>query len=142
MPIKNYTTKIAAAQTMGEIQGILASHGARKVMMDFSESGDAEAVTFALMLNNRLVGFRLTAKPEGVIRVMKKEGQNCTKEQATRIAWRNIKDWISAQIALVETEQASMQEVFLPYLVISKGDTPPMTLYEQFEQQKYLPLES
>lgn len=92
MPIKNYPTKVSAAQTMGEIQGILATHGARKVMMDFSETGEAEAVTFALMLNGNLVGFRLTAKPEGVIRVMKKDDQNCAPEQATRIAWRNIKD--------------------------------------------------
>ena len=138
MPIKNYTTKVSAAQTMGEIQGILAAHGARKVMMDFSETGEAEAVTFALMLNGSLVGFRLTAKPEGVIRVMKKDAQNCTPEQATRIAWRNIKDWIAAQIALVETEQASMQELFLPYLVISQKDAPPQTLYEKFEGSQYM----
>lgn len=35
MPIKNYTTKVPAVQTVGEIQGILAAHGARKVMMDY-----------------------------------------------------------------------------------------------------------
>ena len=28
MPIKNYTTKVPAVQTVGEIQGILAAHGA------------------------------------------------------------------------------------------------------------------
>lgn len=142
MPIKNYTTKISAAQTMGEIQGILATHGARKVMMDFNEKGEAEAVTFALLLNGQILGFRLMAKPEGVVRVMKKDGQNCTQEQATRIAWRNIKDWIAAQIALVETEQASMQELFLPYLIISKNDAPPQTLYEKFENTQYMLPES
>ena len=30
MPIKNYTTKVPAVQTVGEIQGILAAHGARR----------------------------------------------------------------------------------------------------------------
>lgn len=39
MPIKNYTTKVPAVQTVGEIQGILAAHGARKVMMDYAENG-------------------------------------------------------------------------------------------------------
>lgn len=48
MPIKNYTTKVPAVQTVGEIQGILAAHGARKVMMDYAENGKVTAVTFAL----------------------------------------------------------------------------------------------
>lgn len=39
MPIKNYTTKVPAVQTVGEIQGILAAHGARKVMMDYCRQG-------------------------------------------------------------------------------------------------------
>lgn len=48
MPIKNYMTKVPAAQTVGEIQGILAAHGARKVMMDYGDDGKVECVTFAL----------------------------------------------------------------------------------------------
>lgn len=35
MAIKNYTTKISAAQTVGEIQEILAIHGAKRVMEEF-----------------------------------------------------------------------------------------------------------
>lgn len=38
MPIKNYTTKVPAVQTVGEIQGILAAHGARKVMINITGS--------------------------------------------------------------------------------------------------------
>ena len=39
MPIKNYTTKVPAVQTVGEIQGILAAHGARVTLQtrDFSD---------------------------------------------------------------------------------------------------------
>lgn len=129
MPIKNYTTKVPAVQTVGEIQGILAAHGARKVMMDYGDNGTVIAITFALDLNGVLNGFRLEAKPEGVIRVMQKERTKCTKEQAERIAWRNIKDWIAAQVALVETEQASMAELFLPKLV----DRNERTLFEVFQ---------
>lgn len=138
MPIKNYTTKVPACQTVGEIQGILASHGARKVMMDYTETGKVEAVTFALAINGQLVGFRIDAKPAGVMRVMQKDKVKCDADKAENIAWRNVKDWIAAQIALVETEQASMQEVFLPYLVISKNTEPPMTLFEKFDQQQFL----
>lgn len=138
MPIKNYTTKIPAAQTVGEIQEILAAHGARRVMMDYAENGSVEAVTFALMLNGQLAGFRLDAKPQGVASVMAKDHIKCTPEQAEMIAWRNIKDWIAAQMALIETEQASMQEIFLPYLIVSKRDEAPQTLFERFEAKQYM----
>lgn len=128
MPIKNYTTKVPAAQTVGEIQGILAAHGARKVMMDYGDDGKVLAVTFALECCGMIRGFRLEAKSEGVISVMQKDRMKCDPEQAERIAWRNLKDWITAQIALVETEQATMDELFFPKLI----DRNERTIYEAF----------
>ena len=122
MPIKNYTTKVPAVQTVGEIQGILAAHGARKVMMDYAENGRVTAVTFALDCCGSLHGFRLEARPDGVKAVMAKERTKCDDEQAERIAWRN-------QGALVETEQATMDELFFPKLV----DRNEKTLYEAFQ---------
>lgn len=129
MPIKNYTTKVPAVQTVGEIQGLLAAHGARKVMMDYGDNGTVTAVTFALECNGALRGFRLEANPEGVMRVMQKERVKCDPAQAEKIAWRNVKDWIAAQVALVETEQATMDELFFPKLVGS-GER---TLYQAFQ---------
>lgn len=35
MAIKNYTTTIDVYKSLGEIQGALASHGARKIMVDY-----------------------------------------------------------------------------------------------------------
>ena len=135
MPIKNYSTGVSAVQTVGEIQGLLASHGARKVMMDYTEAGKVEAVTFGLMINGSMAGFRIDAKPEGVIRVMKKDGKRCDAAQAERIAWRNVKDWIAAQLALVETEQAAMEQVFLPYLL----DQTDTTLYQRLVERQFQP---
>lgn len=135
MPIKNYTTKIDAVQTVGEIQGLLAGHGARKVMMDYSDKGKVEAVTFGLMLNGNMAGFKIDARPEGVMAVMKKDGVRCDAAQAERIAWRNVKDWIAAQLALVETEQATMEQVFLPYLL----DSGEKTLYEKVLESGFMP---
>ena len=120
MPIKNYTTKVPAVQTVGEIQGILAAHGARKVMMDYAENGKVTAVTFALDCCGSLHGFRLEARPDGVKAVMAKERTRCDDEQAERIA---------SQVALVETEQATMDELFFPKLI----DRNEKTLYEVFQ---------
>lgn len=135
MPIKNYTTKVPAVQTVGEIQGMLAAHGARKVMMDYSDRGKVEAVTFGLMLNGTMAGFKIDAKPVGVMAVMQKDGIKCDAAQAERIAWRNVKDWIAAQLALVETEQATMEQVFLPYLL----DSGEKTLYEKVLESGFMP---
>ena len=135
MPIKNYTTKVPAVQTVGEIQGLLTSYGARKVMMDYSENGKVMAVTFGLILNGNMAGFKIDARPDGVAAVMKKDGIKCDAAQAERIAWRNVKDWISAQLALVETEQATMEQVFLPYLL----DAGEKTLYEKVLESGYVP---
>lgn len=134
MPIKNYTTKVPAVQTVGEIQGILAAHGARKVMMDYGDNGTVTAVTFALDCGGALHGFRLEAKPQGVMSVMAQERIKCDAAQAERIAWRNIKDWIAAQVALVETEQATMDELFLPKLV----DRNERTLYQAFQSGRLM----
>lgn len=128
MPIKNYTTRIPAVQTVGEIQGILAAHDARKVMMDYAENGKVTAVTFALECCGSLRGFRLEARPDGVKTVMERERLKCDDEQAERIAWRNLKDWIAAQVALVETAQATMDELFFPKLI----DRSERTIYEAF----------
>ena len=37
-------------------------------------------------------------------------------DQAYRVAWRNILDWVQAQMALLEIGMAKMEEVFLPYM--------------------------
>lgn len=129
MPIKNYTTKVPAVQTVGEIQGLLAAHGARRVMMDYGENGAVSAVTFALDCAGELHGFRLEAKPQGVMAAMAKERIKCDLAQAERIAWRNVKDWIAAQVALVETEQATMDELFFAKII----DKNQHTLYEAFQ---------
>ena len=36
MAIKNYTTEVEVYKSLGEIQGALAGHGARKVMVDYN----------------------------------------------------------------------------------------------------------
>lgn len=45
-------------------------------------------------------------------------------EQAVRVGWRIVRDWVEAQMALVEVEMVTLEQVFLPYLVINNnGET-------------------
>lgn len=41
-----------------------------------------------------------------------------TKQQADRVAWRIIKDWIEAQMAIVEAGIVSLDQVMLPYMQV------------------------
>jgi len=55
------------------------------------------------------------------------------KYQAVRTAWRIVKDWVEAQMAILETEMVTMEEVFLPYLLVA-GDK---TLYQAIAESKF-----
>jgi len=50
------------------------------------------------------------------------------------VAWRNIRDWVMAQLALYETEIVEMPQVFLPFATDAKGQT----LYEKMTEGKFL----
>lgn len=125
MAILNYTTKIKSEKTIMEIQQILVKHGATKIVTDY-ENGIPSAVTFGLIMNDNLVAFSLPANYKGVLNSMKKSKapkKFLTEEQAIKVSWRIIKDWVAAQMALVEAELADVAEVFLPYAITKNGNT-------------------
>jgi len=126
MAILNYTTSISAEKSISEIQRCLVLHGATKIVTDFAD-GNPSAVTFCLTINQALVGFSLPANYEGVLLAMKKDKKvpqrMCTKEQALRVSWRIVKDWVEAQMAIVEAKLADVAEVFLPYAITKSGTT-------------------
>ncbi len=46
-----------------------------------------------------------------------------TRDMATRVAWRILKDWVRAQMAILETEMVSVEQIFLPYMEAKDGRT-------------------
>lgn len=125
MAILNYTTQIDANKTVGEIQTILARKGANQISIEYDE-GLPAALNFQIIYQEQPVSFRLPCNVEGVYSSLcraKVPSAKRTKQQARRVAWRIIKDWVEAQLAVVESQQAQMTEVFLPYAIDSKGNT-------------------
>lgn len=47
MAIKNYTSGVDVYASLGEIQGALAGHGARQIMVEYDEKGRPTGVTFS-----------------------------------------------------------------------------------------------
>ena len=143
------TTTIPAGQTAAEIQELLGRSGARRVMSDY-EAGDVVAISFSILIEGREVLFRLPVRWENYLTVMvrakteKMRGSRgrsrapIDREQAKRTAWRVAKAWLEAQLALVASEMAEIQEVMLPYLVQGPDG---QTLYERLESSGFKLLE-
>jgi hypothetical protein len=125
--ILNYTTTISAEKTASEIQQKLAKARAQAVLCEYGDDGVMCAMSFRIATANGPVFFRLPANTDGVLRALtrdKKVPQRLkTRQQAANVAWRVLKDWIEAQLAIVEAEMADVMEVFLPYAVRLDGAT-------------------
>jgi len=135
MAILNYTTKIDANKTIGEIQRILAKGKAKQISVDYDDDENPSAIQFMIVYLEQPVYFRLPCNVDGVYRALcasKAPHSLRTTAQARRVAWRIIKDWTEAQLAIVEANQAEMTEVFLPYAL----DTSGQTFFQVFTESK------
>ena len=123
MPLLNYTTKVDVYTTMGAIQRQLVKHGAKKIMQDYDNNGHIAALTFLIDTPAGMRGIRLPANVDKVHTVLHRQKVKCDREQAERVAWRIVKDWVEAQMAILESEMVQMDEIFLPYMVNNNGQT-------------------
>jgi hypothetical protein len=138
MPILNYTTKIDPLKTITEIQVILAKAGARTINIDFDDTGQPQAVSFMVNVMDNWLNFRLPSNHAGVWNVLSDDPAvpraMKTEEQARRVAWRITKDWVAAQMAIIDARQAELAEVFLPYAVMPTGKT----LFQEMKSGNFL----
>lgn len=133
MAILNYSTSISTDKTYAEIQAKLVKAKASAVMAEFDGSGVLSHVAFRLDTPQGNIAFRLPANVDGVFAALMKAQipkAKKTKEQAARVAWRIIKDWVEAQVAIIEAGMATTSEVFLPYAQTENGQT----VYQRFQK--------
>jgi hypothetical protein len=147
--VLNYTTGIQADKTIGEIQKILAEAGAARIAVDY-EDGRPSGVTFGLTTVHGPRLFTLPVDVSAMQRLIQREwnagklrskGKSVmlSREQAERVAWRIVKDWLAAQMALVAADQASIDQVMLPYVHVDHNKT----LYAAYqEREQFLALEA
>jgi hypothetical protein len=140
MAILNYTTQIAAQKTVAEIQSILRKSKASAVLTEYDPEGVLSAISFRITKIHGLMSFRLPANIDNVWKVIAKDRsipqRLRNRDQASRVAWRIVKDWLEAQLAFVESQQAEFEQVFLPYMQDSKGTT----IFEALRDKKFVGL--
>lgn len=138
MAILNYTTTVDAYKTVVEIERVLVKHGARSIMKNY----DGETITglsFLIDTGVRQIPVRLPVKINECLEILSKEKRNGTKnvkatrDQAERVAWRILKDWVEAQMALLDVQMVKFEEIFLPYIETKDGKT----VYEKLEEKQF-----
>lgn len=129
MPILNYSTRIPVHKTCGEIQEKLAKAGALSIVWDY-QNGSPVAIQFGVRVGDTFVSFKLLPEIEGVFLSIKNDKSiqksYKTMQQAERVAWRILKDWVESQLAFIQARNANIVQVFLPFAIGNNG----LTLYE------------
>ena len=110
-------------------------HGARKILQDYDDGGHILSLSFMIDTPAGPRGIRLPANVDAVHAVLVRQKIKCDREQAERVAWRIVKDWVEAQMAILESEMVQMDEVFLPYMINDAG----LTVFESYRKNYLLP---
>jgi hypothetical protein len=142
--IKNYASDIPINRIFERIQQTLVQHGAKQITFDYDDNGAIGGVAFVIAVQGRMLPIKLPARVDKAQVVLKKQydsgvisrsmGRRVYEpEQAYRVAWRNILDWLEAQMALLDIEMAKLEEIFLPYIT-NNGKT----LFEFYEERQFL----
>lgn len=140
MPLLNYTTKVDSQRTASEIMAILAKHQAKQILTEYGPNGGVTGLAFMVEKGDRDLAFRLPVRTEACLEAMRRDRKIprhfVNADQAERVAWRIMKDWVEAQLALIDTGMVDIAEVFLPYMLTPSGQTA----YEMIAGRGFLQL--
>lgn len=138
MAFAGYSTTVEAAKTAGDIVTMLAKAGARRVRTEYTSDGRPEGISFEIATQYGVQAFTLPVRVKAVHAVLNRQGlqpRYATLEHAEKVAWRVAHDWLKSQLALIEAEMVSLDEVMWPWMIGTGGQTA----YEAYaERQKAL----
>ena len=150
MAILNYTTKIPVEKTIAEIEKMLSQSGAEKILKDYDDNGNVEAISFIIKTEKGKIPFRLPMNQNAVLQTLKNQSGEykntgyqkvrkvprsmVNKEQAGRVGWRIIKDWLEAQLALFFLQMVKIEEIFLPYMY---NQNTGQTMFQMLEKKGF-----
>lgn len=140
MALLNYSTTVDAYKTVAEIEQMLVKHGAKSIMKSY-EGEDVTSLSFLIDTGNGNIPVKLPVRLDDVLQVLTEQKKahpkaniKATREQANRVAWRILKDWIEVQMALLDMQMVKFEEIFLSYIETADGKT----VYEKLEEKQFL----
>jgi hypothetical protein len=141
--IKNYVAATPVDDCLTQIRTSLAQHKARRIVFESNDKGEPTEISFQIDIKGVAYVFLLPARLEQVLGLVEQAWRDMGRplkgealiQQARRTAWANIRDWVLAQMALIDSGMARTEEVFFPYLLNQDGQTA----FEAFEERLALP---
>jgi len=134
------TTEVPVEKTCAEVHSLLVQSGARQIMTDYDATCKPIGVAFFLVVNLLPVSFKLPVRVDPVFKTInggrsynRGAYAKLDREQAERVAWRQLFRWLQAQLAMIQTHMVQAEEVFLPYMQEPSGKT----LFEVITEQRF-----
>lgn len=121
--LKNYASTASLPNIFGAIEKTLVEHGAKQIVRDYDGEGRISSISFLVDTKSGTIGIKLPARYDKVEQIFNQQGIRYKPEQPYRTAWATIRDWVDAQMALIDWEMVKPEEVFLPYAVNRDGRT-------------------
>jgi len=140
MAIKNRTSVVPATKSTLHIEQKLVENGATQVLKEYDSFGKVSAFSFTIQPHtgggdSATLNFRLPVNVDACEKVLLANGPGVRTPsalkklpaQAERTAWKILSDWVDVQMALIELKQASVTQVFFPYII---SDHSGKTLFD------------
>jgi hypothetical protein len=136
-----YTTEVSAPKSVGEIISMLSQAKAGAIMQEFDGVGNVTVINFRIKTQFGEMTFRLPANVRAVDACLKEQYRTGKisrryandSQHSRRVAWRILRYWLEAQLALITVGLAKPEEVFLPYAQNAEGKT----VFETLEEQRF-----
>jgi hypothetical protein len=111
---------------------LLTQYGASKILKEYDDNKQIKCLSFMVKSNDKLVPIRLPSETEKILEILNEKANQGVihkrfkndKEQANRIMWRVILDWIDAQMTMIELGQRSLLQIFFGDICPIGSDQP------------------
>ena len=133
--LKNYTTKVPAKQSIDEIQVALVTHGAAGILFEFEKStGLISALKFRMVVKGQDVMFKMPVDWREFQAVLQNQKVARANDDAYvyRVAWRILRDWVIAQMAIFEAKNVSIPQLLLGFGMYDEN----LTIYQALQEKK------
>jgi hypothetical protein len=138
--LKNYTTVVPAARSIENVESMLVEHRADSIMKQYDD-GRLSSLKFRMIIEGTPAVFTVPVRWRETMLALaaqglfpKRRGNVLTpddEDKAYRIAWKNMSDWVAAQMTVVDLGIFDAAEVFTPYITDGSG----RTLYEHIKDE-------
>jgi hypothetical protein len=129
----NYTSSVPAERSISYIEHMLMQAGATHLSKAIGDDKTVAGFYFQLGIRKGdqiyPLTFKLPVRVDAVKKVLQREVKRPRpetmrriEEQSQRTAWKILSDWVDAQLAMIQLEQAEAVEIFLPYVYDGQRD--------------------